>query len=293
MSRSSAPVRREPRRYSRATLSLVYAFEKFCRVVLRGRALYARQLARSLRVRHERIVSPRLPRAFDGLRLAHLSDFHAGPFLDAESLRPVIDRLVALAPDVVVLTGDYLTHVAEEGIALAAAFAHVRPRLGGYLVFGNHDYRHRREGEIAAAFEPHGFRALRNSAAILGDAATGRIVIAGIEDIEEGKVIDLDAALAARREGDFTILLAHHPDVATTLAGRSLDLVLAGHTHGGQIVFGGRSIFPGALRSVFSVGVHQVSDFALGVTSGIGVLVAPLRFNAPPEIVVYELRRAS
>lgn len=292
MNVGATDLRRTPRRYPRFVLWLIYACEWGFRVVLRGKALYARQLAASLRVRIEKVIVSELPYGLAGLRIAHLSDFHAGPFLDVVSLMPVIDRLVELDPDVVVLTGDYLTHVADEGIALAPAFARVRPRHGGFLVFGNHDYRHRREGEMATAFARVGFRALRNQSAAI-EIEGDRLLIAGIEDIEEGKVIDLDAALHERRSGDYTVLLAHHPDVARRVDGRGVDLLLSGHTHGGQFVVGGRSVFGASLRSEFGIGVHRLGKMILGVTSGIGVLMLPFRRNAPPEIVIYQLLRSS
>ncbi len=281
---------KKPRRYPRFVLGAIYALEGAFVHVLRGKAMYARQLRRTLRVRREVLRLPALPRAFDGYTIAHVSDFHAGPFLDAQSVAPVVAKLRELAPDLLCFTGDYLSHVADEGIALAAAFSGLQPRDGAFLVFGNHDYRHRREGEIAAAFAHVGVTALRNQGvAIERDGA--RIFLAGIEDVEEGKYADLDAALAHRRDGDFTILLAHHPDVALSLRGRGIALHLAGHTHGGQVVLFGRSIFGASLRSRFAVGMHDVAGTHLHVTSGIGVLITPFRCNAPPEIAVLELRR--
>lgn len=288
MSESAAKLRRTPRRHSRFVLEAIYAVEWLCRVVLRGKRLYGRRLASGLCVRRERIVSPRAPRAARPLRILQLSDLHAGPFLDAASIAPVIAAARGLEPDLVVLTGDYLTHVADEGIALAAAFAALRPPLGGFLIFGNHDYRHRREHEIAAAFEKVGYRALRNEGVAI-EVGGGRVFLAGIEDVEEGKVIDLDAALVGRRDDDFTILLAHHPDVVLSLRDRPIDLQLSGHTHGGQIVIGGRSLFGESLKSAFRVGVHEVGRTRLGVTGGVGVLMIPLRIGAPPELVLYEI----
>lgn len=229
-----------------------------------------------------------LPAAFDGFVIAHLSDLHAGPFLDAASLEPAIAATAAAAPDLLAITGDLITHDADEGVALAASLGRIRPRHGGYLVFGNHDYHARREGEIAAAFAEHGIRALRNEGtAIELDGA--RLWVAGIEDVEEGKVVDLDRALRGRRDGDRTLLLAHHPDSAERLTGRAVDLVLSGHTHGGQIVVAGRSLI-GSLRSRYPTGLHTIAGTKLFVTAGLGVLVVPLRVGAPPEVALLTLR---
>lgn len=284
-------LRRTPRRYPRVALRILYGVEWFLRVALRGKKFHERRLVATLRVRRETIHSWKAPPTRP-LRIVQLSDFHAGPFLDSRSIAPVLERAADLDPDVVVLTGDYLTHVADEAIELAPAFASLVPRLGAFLVFGNHDYRHRREHEIAVAFSRVGYRALRNEGVAI-EFEGRRFYFAGIEDVEEGKVIDLDAALAGRREDDFTVLLAHHPDVAWSLNDRPIDLQLSGHTHGGQIVIGGRSIFGRSLKSAFRVGLTRVGSpfLSLGVTSGIGTLMIPLRIGAPPEIVLYEIAR--
>ncbi len=282
---------RAPRRYPRLALS-VAAFVERAAVLLGGRRLYRRSLRRPrLRVVTHDVDLTGLDPRLDGLRVVHLSDFHAGPFLDAAALDDVIATANAAAPDVVALTGDFITHRADEGVALAGTFGRLEARLGAFAVFGNHDYRARREGEMEDAFARVGVTTLRNrGVAVERDGA--RVWIAGIEDVEEGKVVDLDAALAGRAGGDATILLAHHPDVADDLGGRAIDLVLAGHTHGGQIRLFGRSILGTSLRSRYRAGIYHAGSARLHVTRGIGVLVLPLRVGAPAEVAVLTLRRA-
>lgn len=284
---TSQSIQRRPRRYPRIALSLIYAIERFARDVCRGKERYARRIA-DIEVRRQVVPIAGLPPEFHGFTIAHLSDFHAGPFLDAATAAPVLAKVRAAKPDLLALTGDFLTHVADEGVALAAAFADHGAKDGGVLVFGNHDYRHRREAEIARAFATHGIVALRNAQRVI-ERGRKRLVLAGIEDVEEGKYADLDAALAGRRADDITILLAHHPDVALDVTQRGVHLVLSGHTHGGQIVLLGRSVLGRSLRSRFPVGLTRLGDTSLHVTRGVGVLILPLRVNADPEIALLEL----
>lgn len=282
---------RTPRRYPRFVLKLIYAVEWCCAVVLRGKALYRRQLRRDrLAITKCEIVIPGLPRAFDGLKLLHLSDFHAGPFLDARSLDDVVAVANELAPDVVCLTGDYITHAIDEAKSLSPALAKLRAPLGGFAVFGNHDYRQRREAEFAAELATLGITTLRNAGVAL-ERGGERLWFAGIEDVEEGKVVDVDAAMRGRGDAP-AILLAHHPDVVDRVGGKGVALVLSGHTHGGQIVVGGRSIFGGSMRSAHAPGLAKVDDRSVFVTRGIGVLMLPLRVGAPAEVALLTLRTA-
>lgn len=285
-------LRRVPRRYPRLVLTAIYALEGLFERVLCGKRWYARQLrAGRLAVRTLDVAVEDLPAALEGLRIAHLSDFHAGPFLGPESLADVVAATNALTPDLVCLTGDFITHRADEGVALAPAFAAIRAPLGAFAVFGNHDYRERREGEIERALAAAGVRTLRNSGAAV-ERGGARVVISGIEDVEEGKVVDLDAALARRRAGDLLVLLAHHPDTVLRVGGRGIGLVLSGHTHGGQVVLAGRSVFGFARRSRYLRGLHRVDGTMLHVSAGIGVLVLPFRVGAPAEVALLRLVRA-
>lgn len=282
-------MRRTPRRYPRFVLKLIAAVEWLCAVVLRGKAVYRRQLRRSrLAITRVDVVLPGLPRAFDGLKLLHLSDFHAGPFLDAHSLDDVVAVANELEPDVVCLTGDFITHTIDDAMTLLPALARLRAPLGAFAVFGNHDYRARREAEFATALEPLRIVTLRNRGVAL-ERDGARLWICGIEDVEEGKVVDLVAATAGRGDA-VAILLAHHPDVVDDVGGHGIRLVLSGHTHGGQIVVGGRGLLGGSLRSRYPPGLTQVGDRALFQTRGIGVLMLPVRVGAPAEVALLTLR---
>lgn len=282
-------VAREPRRYPRAALRMAYAVEAVLDRVLRGKAWYRRTLERRLRITRQDVWLARLDEAFDGYTIAHLSDFHAGPFFDAAMLRGILERLAAHRPDLVALTGDFITHRVEEGLALSPAFAFLTPPDGAFGVFGNHDYRERREGEMAAAFEQSGVIMLRNRGVLVRRRGAG-LWLAGVEDVEEGKHPDLDAALRARPAGTPAILLSHHPDAVEAASRRDVDLVLAGHTHGGQVVLFGRGLLGNATRSRYRQGLYRFGATQVYVTRGIGVLIAPIRLGADPEVSLLRLR---
>ncbi len=268
------------------------ALEWACSRLLRGKACYRACLARgALRLAEREVPLAGLPPALDGLRLAHLSDFHAGPFLDSASLADLVALVNECDADLLCLTGDYITHRVEEGIELAEALGSIRCRLGAFAVFGNHDYHGRREGELAAAFAARGIVTLRNEGRVV-EARGARMLVAGIEDVEEGKVVDLDAALAPRRAGDLVVLLCHHPDAVEGTAERGVHLLLAGHTHGGTLPWPGRLLAPGGARSRFAPGLNRVGETLVHVTTGVGVLIVPWRAGAPAEAALLTLRRA-
>jgi len=213
---------------------------------LGGRAFYRRRfLAHGrFRVRAERVVVPGLPRALDGWKIAQLSDIHAGTFLARGDLADVVASINAAAPDIVTLTGDYITHGWSEALTVLPDLARLRARHGVCAVFGNHDYRGRNEQQIADAFEREGIRFLRNDAALL-NVEDARVAVVGIEDLEEAREIDLARARRHVQHGDVEIALCHNPRGAAALARDQCAVVLSGHTHAGQVDLPGlRSLGP-------------------------------------------------
>src|SRR5262245_23040572 len=278
-------ISRPTRRFSPARLAAFRAVETACRWA-GGRAFYrARFLSPPrLRVRRERVEIAGLAPELDGFKIAQLSDFHGGPFLRARDLACVIDATNALEPDAVALTGDFATHRADEAIEIAPAFGALRARRGVFAVFGNHDYKRRRDGEIARALEAQRVRVLRNEHV---EAAPG-LVIAGIEDLEEGKPSDLDAALAGIEARATVVLLSHHPGGAGFASRRGVALVLSGHTHGGQI----RWPLLRRLGPPHPGDRLRVGGTTLLVSHGVGAVGVPFRSGSRAEIVLATLARA-
>jgi predicted MPP superfamily phosphohydrolase len=252
-----------------------------------GRRLYRRRHLRSGRflVRRETVEVTGLAPQLDGLRCVQLSDLHAGPFLGRGDLAEVVEAANAERPDLVLLTGDLISSAWDEALEVLDDLAGLEARLGVLGVFGNHDYHGRCEGRIAEAYSGRGIRFLRNEA-LRFDLDGAGVAVVGLEDLEEGRVVDLEAARSGLRPGDLELVLCHHPAGALRLARAGCAAVFSGHTHGGQLdlpgLRGHGPAHPG-LRL-------QLGGTTLIVSRGLGTVGLPVRVAAPTDIVVATLR---
>lgn len=281
-----ASVRQAPRRHSRFRLGAARCAERVC-AAIGGRAFYrARFLSPGrLVVRAETAFVPALPAALEGFAVVQISDLHGGSFVGPGDLAHLVELANSLEPDLVALTGDFVTHTAREVERVAADLDRLRARHGVYAVFGNHDYRGRQESSIEAALP--GARFLRNAGARI-DHGGAHVAVVGIEDLEEGRVVDLDRARAGVRASDVEIVLCHNPLAGRAIARTGCAAILSGHTHAGQIDLP-------LLRRLGPIhpGLRVVLGDTLLVTSrGVGAVGLPLRIGAPAEIVHLRLARA-
>ncbi|GAB4439792.1 MAG: metallophosphoesterase [Chloroflexi bacterium OHK40] len=230
-----------------------------------------------------------LPADLDGLRIGHLSDLHLGMRFTAANSRWAAERMLEEAPDLLALTGDFVSYArAIPTLAhVLAPLARLTPRLGIYAVPGNHDYW---EGvaAIRRALAPLGVRFLLNEHVLL-ERGGARLLVAGVDDQWSGRP-DLGAALAGGPDGAFRVLLAHCPDIADEAAARGVHVQLSGHTHGGHV----RAPGLGALCLPrhgwrYTIGHERIGAMQLYVSRGLGGV--PLRFGCPPEATVITLRR--
>jgi predicted MPP superfamily phosphohydrolase len=243
-----------------------------------------------------RLAAPDAGAALDGLTIVQLSDFHVGftPSFNLRATRKAVDLALAAEPDLVLITGDFAggTHGLGE---LRRQLLRLRPPLGVYGVFGNHDH-----GDSKAPFvqptdpgfvESCGVRLLTNEAVALErDGAV--IEIGGVDDTE-GDRDDLPAVLAAlaRPPGSLRLLLSHHAVVVKQTAPDDFHLTLAGDTHGGQICLPlpGRRIMLSDPHAEFAEGGYDVGGRGLYVTRGVGTSMLPLRAFCRPEVVVFHV----
>ena len=251
---------------------------------------------RRLVVRRVRIASPAWPAARPPLRLALVSDLHAGgPHVDPGTVERVVRRVNRERPDLALLLGDFVDHevalgeeVAPE--AVARALGGLRAELGTVAVLGNHDWRFGGE-RVAAALAGAGIRVLENDALAI-DTPSGRLWLAGVGD-ERMRHADVDAALAQVPGGEPVVLLTHNPDVFPEVPGR-VALTVAGHLHGGQvgIPLVRRAVLPTRYGERYARGHVEEGGRHLYVTQGVGESGLPFRFAAPPEVVLVELASA-
>jgi predicted MPP superfamily phosphohydrolase len=233
----------------------------------------------------------RISPALDGLKIVQLTDLHHSLFTPIEEIQRAVHLANLLRPDIVALTGDYVTLSRSYIWPVAEALGKLQARLGVFAVLGNHDFQAGAE-EITRALRAHHIRVLRNSRyPVRTRSAT--LWIAGVDDLW-WEADDLQAALRAIPSRDPKILLCHNPLGVRLAAEHGVDLVLSGHTHGGQVrlpVVGslyGRS----KLGERFVEGWNRLNGTQIYVSRGIGKVLVPLRVGCPPEISCLRLRRA-
>jgi predicted MPP superfamily phosphohydrolase len=251
---------------------------------------------RRLVVRRVEIRSSRWPPARPPLRLALVSDLHAGgPHVDPERVARIAERVNRAEPDVVLLLGDFVDHEVTLGEdpapePVARALGRLRAPLGTLAVLGNHDWRF--DGDrVAAALGDQGIRVLENEAIALATEA-GPVWFAGVGDARM-RLADPTAALDGVPEGDPVVLLTHDPDVFPRVPDR-VALTVAGHLHGGQVGIPvlRRRVLPSRHGERFARGHVEEGGRHLYVTQGVGESSLPFRLAAPPEVALVELRAA-
>lgn len=237
-----------------------------------------------------------LPPAFHGFRIAQISDFHHRGFDEDFFLRRVVRRVNALAPDMVALTGDFITADARHW-KRNQQHAHICAEILRNLVcplrfcsLGNHDSIDKRG--VIAALKQNGLPVLDNKYESL-ERGGDRLWISGIAD-SYFDAPDLSRAIPLKRSGAPVVLLGHEPDFADVVAEYGgVDLMLAGHTHGGQVRI--PLLMPMFLPDLGRKYIHgpfQLQRLQLYVNRGIGTVHMPVRFRCPPEITVLTLQPA-
>lgn len=246
---------------------------------------------RMVRVRSLDLSLPGLPPAFDGYRIAHLSDLHVGSSCPRSRAMGWVQRVNAMDVDLVALTGDYLTSGVRFHQDVAALLVALRARDGVVAVMGNHDYYD--EGEpLLSLLAEGGVVVLHNDTHRLSRDGE-ELAIVGVDDVYT-KRADVEGAVSTLRENEFAIGLAHDPELFDRLAERGIPLVLSGHTHWGQVAvpFFSRFANLAALSNRYHAGVVHEDGATLVISPGLGTTGPPLRLGAAPEILVLRLRAA-
>lgn len=259
-----------------------------------GAAVYATLIEpRWIQVTRPQVRVGGLHPALEGLRIALLTDLHAGGGRPLSLVHRAVRLTMAKRPHLIALTGDFAADDAPSFGPVLEALQGLRAPLGVYAVPGNHDFEvgiGRWHREVTA--EP-GIIDLTNRVRMLHvDGA--RFCVAGVDDLHEGHPT-LDP-LPPSAERDFTLLLAHTPDHAEKLCGseNAVDLVLAGHTHGGQVrlPFAGAMIKSVKHDELYEAGLRRRPWTQVYTSRGLGTIHLPIRFLCRPEVAVIHLRGA-
>ncbi len=233
------------------------------------------------------VRSARLPAAFDGTRVALVTDLHAGSVRDAGFTRRVVDLVNAQRPDLVVIAGDLVDGSSARYAPEVAPLADLRAPLGVYATTGNHEM-YADTADWVRVFEALGVDVLANESITL-TRGSSTIALAGVHDHDGSGPFapDYDATLAGVPAGSFVLLAAHQPRQALAVAGRGVDLQLSGHTHGGQL-WPFRYLVP--LQQPMVEGLQTLGDVPTVTSRGAGAWGPPVRVGAPAEVPIVTLR---
>ena len=244
------------------------------------------------------ISSRGLPDAFDGYRIAQVSDLHNAEFGDGN--QRLLDMLREAEPDMIAITGD-LIDSRKTNIAVALAFAEEAVRIAPcYYVSGNHEARVPEYRELKAGLEAAGVTVL-DDARVEIEISGKSITIIGVNDpsfladylTSDAAVMDRKLSELSSEDASFTILLSHRPELFDTYAAHDMDLVLTGHAHGGQFrlpLIGGLIAPNQGLFPKYDDGLYSEGNTNMIVSRGLGNSIIPFRFNNRPEVVLIELK---
>ncbi len=240
----------------------------------------------------------RLSEAFDGFKIALISDLHYGPYTGEHQISAAVHEANQLKPDIVFLLGDFVTEAlvghSKDGARKAEPCAKLLSRLeapyGAFAVLGNHDYATNPDF-VAEALTSHGITLLRNAnQAIERDAA--RLWLLGLDDATFGQAA-VEQALHGVPASEPKVLLVHEPDFADESSRYGVDVQFSGHSHGGQILLPGiHPLWLPPLANKYYRGYYRVGDLQLYTNRGIGTVALPFRLFAPPEVTAVTLRSA-
>lgn len=253
---------------------------------------------------HPRVVRvevplARLPREFDGFTVVQLSDFHFDPYFSIIPIRKSVQITNALKPDLIVLTGDFVSAPAIESALrnrraalqaepCAEVLKDLRAPHGVWAVLGNHDATSD-PVHVTQALNGAGIEVLANTSIPI-ERNSRRFWLAGVTDVL-ARHADLDAALKGIAADDPVVLLAHEPDFADHTVKYPVDLQLSGHSHGGQIrlpLIG--AVYLPKLGRKYPTGLRTIDRLSLYTNVGIGTLYVPVRWNCAPEVTLVTLR---
>ena len=242
----------------------------------------------NIQVRHNTVQLAHLPADFDGATLLHISDPHLD--MDAAFLDHLIDSVQGLSFDACVLTGDFRFHGFGPYQAVLDALARLRPHLGAQVqtVLGNHD-----SIRMVVGMEMRGFPVLMNESVRL-QRGTASLALVGIDDAHYFRTHNLHKAMADVAQDDCVVLLSHTPEPYRQAAHAGVDLMLSGHTHGGQVCLpGGFPILTDTpTPRAYVRGPWRYRDMAGYTSVGCGSSVVDVRLNCLPELTLHSLRCA-
>jgi len=271
-------------------LFLILAFLIFLTVLLWYSFIFE---PNNIQVEKINIAIENLPESFDGAKIVHLTDFHSKNFGERE--KKVLEILEDINPDFIFITGDFIDYRTKDINSCQEFWRELSNQHQGktFGVLGNHEHWIKSPdiSAIKKLLEEGGISILNNENRKIFQG-NKYIYLLGVDD-PDSKKDDLPKAMIGAEENIPKILLAHSPDIVDNLRGEKVDLILVGHTHGGQIRIPFVKPFwvPTKNRGKYASGLFEIGNAILYVNRGIGMAALPVRFNCPPEIAVIELKK--
>lgn len=257
-----------------------------------GSFAYARWIEpHQLSITRKEIRLPELPPALDGMRIAHLTDFHYDPGSQDELMAEAVAATNAAQPDFIFLTGDFITQSPKVLDPLMVHLSGLKSKHGIYGVMGNHDGWHSRYAIFQKAFQRAGFEFLINDGTRI-DIHGDPLYILGTDSIWSGRV-DLPGCYRGHHKNDPVLALVHEPDVFDMIKDEHrVDLQLSGHTHGGQCRVPLVGYAPVKVRygRKYIYGDYGEERSRIFVSRGLGTVGTPVRFACAPEVAILTLR---
>ncbi len=291
---AESPAQRTPDRENSITRrQLTSAAARVCLAAPFATAGYGTFIGRTqFELREVDLAMPTLPVALDGLRIAQLTDIHCGPFLTLADVETIVGMVNETRAHVAVVTGDLITRADDPLKKCLETLSGIKAEAGIYHCLGNHEVYARAERFVEERGQSLGMEVLRKRSSLLrfGDA---RLNLCGV-DYQRKHLPYLQSAENLLDPRAFNVLLTHNPDVFPVAAGMGYDLVIGGHTHGGQVTMEIVEQWVNASRffTPFVAGAYRSGNSALYVSRGIGTINLPMRVGALPEITLLHLRRA-
>jgi predicted MPP superfamily phosphohydrolase len=262
------------------------------------------------RIHHVPLYLKNLPPAFEGLKIAQLSDIHTGSLLDQDAVKKGMDMMMAEKPDVIFFTGDLVNNETKEAYNYANMFSELKAPMGIFSIYGNHDYGDYISWETKAAKQKNlddlaklhfdmGWHLMRNEHLTL-DKGGQRIGLIGVENWgNKGrfqKFGDIDQAIKNMPDVPVKLLLSHDPshfDDIVSIKHPDIDVTFSGHTHGMQFGFEFGKIKWSPSQYIYPhwAGLYEVNGSRLYVNRGFGFLGYPGRVGIMPEITIFELKK--
>ncbi|NFT08711.1 metallophosphoesterase, partial [Clostridium botulinum] len=229
------------------------------------------------------------------IKIAQISDIHLGDYYTIDKLEKLVNKVNSQNADIIVFTGDLFDNVSkfEDTSKVAPILKKLNAKIGKYAIYGNHDYGGGAKNIYKNVMEDSGFKILVNDQANVKLDSGKTISILGLDDALLGNP-DVEKTVRNIKESNYNLLLLHEPDLSDKFVSYNIDLILAGHSHGGQvkIPFLGEIVTP-PLAEKYKDGLYNLNtqrNTQLYVNSGIGNTKMPFRFMNVPEVSIFEIK---